>query len=108
MSRSSDLLATGWGVLLEEHETTVTYTPSGGSAVELKALDNGQPEDVAALALNVDGISRIISVTRGAASYAAGASVTIGTDTYKVLGVRQRSALATDLLLGATVVSGRQ
>ena len=109
MSLGADLLNTGWDALLSHHETQVKHVPASGGAVQvLSALDNGQPEDVAALAMGVEGVSRVISVTRSTATFRRNDSVWIGGTRYYILGVRQRSAQATDILLGASEVAGKQ
>lgn len=108
MSAGSDLLDLGWQALLDHHGVSAVYTPSGGQPVACTVLDNGQPEDLQSLGLQVDGISRVVSVTRSQVGAIVGGTFTIGLDTYKVIGVRQRSAQALDVTLGATVIAGRQ
>jgi len=109
MSLGSTLLNIGWDAVLGHHGLEVLHVPASGRPTQkLTVLDNGQPEAVAALAMNVDGLSRMISVTRSQASVAPGDGIVIGTTSYKVLQVRYRNDQATDLMLGNTVISGKQ
>lgn len=106
MSRGADLIGVGWQTLLDEHGVAATYTPLVGSAASILVLDNGTPEDIAQLAMQVDGVSKIVTATRTAITAAIGATVTIGATSYRVIAIRPRSEFAVDMMLGATVIAG--
>ena len=108
MSRGRTLLDIGWDHLLDEHGLDATYTPAVGAPSALVVLDNGTPEDIAQLAMGVDGISRIVTLTRGTVTPAVNDTVTIAAVAYKVIAIRPRSDQALDLLLGASNIAGRQ
>lgn len=108
MSRGADLISVGWQTLLDEHGVAAAYTPLVGPAVAITVLDNGTPEDIQQLAMQVDGVSRIVTATRTAITAAIGATVTIGATAYKVIAIRPRSEFAVDMMLGATVIAGAQ
>ncbi len=107
MSLVGDAIRAGWLMQLSVGGTSIVHT-HGTNVAHMMALDNGSLEEIASLAMAVEGVNRSILVTRDLATYAQGDTVSIGSDTYRVLAVRPRSDCATELLLGATIVAGRQ
>lgn len=109
MSICSELLDTGFDVLIDLHGTAATHTPTSGAAGEVKLLDNGSPSELLALYADVEGVSRIVTVPRTTTrTYTRGDSLTIGSATYYILSVRHYNERATDLILGATALAGKQ